>query len=101
MTISILVVALIFIISTFMIIGANNSNNKVKGSIIGGITGILLLLFFYGLASCSVQADNKIWNNGLCPSCGQHWEFKSATSSKGYIYSCDNCHTNIQLHFLK
>ena len=74
--------------------------DSIKGSIIGGFIAILLIVTLVGMTCFEDKTDDKVWNNGVCPSCGQHWEFKNG-SPRGYFYSCDNCHINIQLAFLR
>ena len=39
--------------------------------------------------------QDEIWNNGICPKCGSHWEFKGGDkrgSDHTYYYSCENGH---------
>lgn len=38
--------------------------------------------------------DNLAWNDGYCPLCGGHWEFRQAIGghrSTTYLYICENC----------
>lgn len=68
-----------------------------------GITLVLSSILGSWTASRAME-DKKEWNDGVCPSCGQVWEFKGGSQYKGshtYYYSCDNCHINIEQYTLR
>lgn len=90
----------------FTIVGMTNSKNKAKGGFIGAIGGILFVTLLFGAIFLDNKIDNEVWNNGVCPSCGEKWIFKSATATRGahtydYYYSCDNCHDVIRIHSMR
>ena len=60
--------------------------------IILGLLGILLIVCIY-VASMAyfVYSEEKKWNNGKCPKCGEPWEFYRH-SIDGITYKCKNNH---------
>lgn len=94
------------IIYLFTIIGMTGSKGKVKGGFIGAIWGIIFMTFLYGAIFLDARVDDEAWNNGVCPSCGQEWVFKSGSAIRGahgheYYYSCDDCHNTIRIHSMR
>lgn len=80
-----------------------NTKSKAKKWVVGIITSILVS----GAITAALVADRNIdmeqWNNGVCPQCGELWEFKGATSNRTntyYYYSCDKDQIVIRLNSL-
>ena len=81
----------------------HNVSNKFECFIVALATTLVLSCAFGALTAKQAITDKKAWNNGVCPSCGQVWEFKGGSQYRGsrsYYYSCDNCHINIEQHIL-
>lgn len=79
-------------------------SNKLECFIVMLVTTFVLSCIFGLLTTNMAMKDNKEWNNGVCPSCGQVWEFKGGSQCRGsytYYYSCDDCHINIKQHILR
>lgn len=71
------------------------------------IIGIIVAALVSGAITVALIAekneDIKQWNNGICPQCGELWEFKGATKYKNhtsYFYSCDKDQIVIELNSL-
>ena len=80
-----------------------NTESKVKKWIVGIITAILVSGAITAALVADRKADIKQWNNGVCPQCGELWEFKGATrhkTSTRYYYSCDKDQIVIELNSL-
>ena len=76
----------------------------MKDTVIEFILSIIGIVFiiavFIGLVKCSMNQDEKQWNNGCCE-CGGHWEYEQAVGhqySTTYMYKCDKCGKHIELH---
>ena len=80
-----------------------NTKSKIKKWIVGIIVSALVS----GATIAAIIADENIdietWNNGVCPQCGQLWEFKGAAKNNHhtyYYYSCDKDQIVITLNSL-
>lgn len=86
-------------------IGLGSEISNKLGCFIGALVTTFVLSCVVGLLTTNmVMEDRKEWNNGVCPSCGQVWEFKGGSQYRGshtYYYSCDDCHINIEQHTLR
>lgn len=108
-----MIICIVCYIFFFMTIGAffgwmvvslmENTKSKVKKWIVGIITAILVSGAITAALVADRKADIKQWNNGVCPQCGELWEFKGATKYKNhtsYFYSCDKDQIVIELNSL-
>lgn len=89
-----------------IIVGLNWDNLYDRAKTIILILGITIALssVLGALTASRTMKDIRKWNDGVCPSCGQVWEFKGGSEYRGghtYYYSCDNCHINIEQHTLR
>lgn len=85
-------------------VSLHDASNKFECFIVALAATLVLSCAFGALTISRVNTDKKAWNNGVCPSCGQVWEFKGGSQYRGshtYYYSCDNCHINIEQHTLR
>lgn len=62
------------------------------------ITVILVVAFIFNAATL----DDRRWNDGVCPDCGEHWELIREVPAHGAnesaeIWQCPNCHKTITL----
>jgi len=60
---------------------------------------VFIVAIVLGAAKCSIDQDEKKWNNGHCE-CGGHWEYEQAVGhqySTSHIYKCDKCGKHIEL----
>lgn len=62
---------------------------------------IVIVLIVAFIVSMATQ-DNRRWNNGECPDCGEHWELIKEVPGHGAnesaeIWQCTNCHKTITL----
>lgn len=80
---------------------------NIQSEIAKWIVGIIVAALVSGAIIASLIAekneDIKQWNNGICPQCGELWEFKGATKYKthtSYFYSCDKDQIVIELNSL-
>lgn len=80
---------------------------NTKSEIVKWIVGIIVAALVSGAITAALIAekneDIKQWNNGICPQCGELWEFKGATKYKNhtsYFYSCDKDQIVIELNSL-
>lgn len=85
--------------------GIVSSNNARVGVLSGVIFGVVFATIAFFCLVITAKGDNNTWNNGICPTCGQAWEFKCATRSyyniKTFYYECENCKTVIEQHMLR
>lgn len=72
---------------------------EIKNTKIRIIVAIIIsLILGFSVSAAMVKQkthQDKIWNNGTCPKCGSHWEFKGGDkrgSDCTYYYSCENGH---------
>lgn len=96
------IMAPVMIIGTWLF--SHDASNKFECFIAALATTLVLSCAFGALTTSITITDKKEWNNGICPSCGQVWEFKGGSQYRGshtYYYSCDNCHINIKQYTLK
>lgn len=80
-----------------------NTKSKAKKWVVGIITSILVSGAITAALVANRNIDMKQWNNGVCPQCGELWEFKGATRYKthtSYFYSCDKDQIVIELNSL-
>lgn len=88
-----------------IVIGIANSNDISLGAISGTIFGVLFASIVFVCLVCVAKKDKDTWNNGVCPTCGQAWEFKFATQGSGnyhtYYYECENCDSVIEQYTLR
>lgn len=80
-----------------------NTKSKVKKWVVGIITSILVSSAITAALIADRNMDMEQWNNGICPQCGELWEFKGATKYKNhtsYFYSCDKDQIVIELNSL-
>ena len=80
-----------------------NTKSKAKKWVVGIITSILVSGAMTASLIAEKNEDIKQWNNGICPQCGELWEFKGATKYKNhtsYFYSCDKDQIVIELNSL-
>lgn len=80
---------------------------NIQSEIAKWIIGIIVAALVSGAITVALIAekneDIKQWNNGVCPQCGELWEFKGATDNKNhtyYYYSCDKDQIVIKLNSL-
>lgn len=80
---------------------------NIQSEIAKWIIGIIVAALVSGAITVALIAekneDIKQWNNGICPQCGELWEFKGATKYKtytSYFYSCDKDQIVIELNSL-
>lgn len=82
-----------------------NHDNIVLGVISGVIFGVIFATVIFICLFITARTDKNTWNNGVCPTCGQAWEFKCATQGVGnnhtYYYECENCKTIIEQSILR
>lgn len=85
--------------------GIAADNNFGRGVLSGFFFGVVFATIIFICLITTVKADKEAWNDGVCPTCGQAWEFKFATQGYGnnhtYYYECDNCHLVIEQYTLK
>lgn len=80
-----------------------NTKSKAKKWVVGIITSILVSGAITAALVANRNIDMEQWNNGVCPQCGELWEFKGATSNHTntyYYYSCDKDQIVIRLNSL-
>lgn len=87
-------------------IGGIAANNDITLGVISGIVfGVVFATIIFVCLLITVETDKNIWNNGVCPTCGQAWEFRCVTQGAGnnhtYYYECENCKTIIEQHTLR
>lgn len=65
---------------------------------------IIIALILFAIIVCLIivgeNRDNKLWNNGHCPSCGSEWEYEQAVGhyySTSYMYICNKCGRRIEI----
>lgn len=65
---------------------------------------IIMALILIAIIVCAViiggNRDNKLWNNGHCPTCGSEWEYEQAVGhyySTSYMYVCNKCGKRIEI----
>lgn len=80
---------------------------NIQSEIAKWTVGIIVAALVSGAITVALIAekneDIKQWNNGICPQCGELWEFKGATKYKthtSYFYSCDKDQIVIELNSL-
>lgn len=81
-----------------------NTKSKAKKWVVGIITSILVSGAITAALVADRNTDMEQWNNGVCPQCGELWEFKGATSNHTntyYYYSCDKDQIVIRLKSLQ
>lgn len=88
------------------IIGGIAANSDIGLGVISGIIfGVVFATIVFVCLVITVKADKEAWNNGVCPTCGQAWEFKCVTQGYGnnrtYYYKCGNWKTVIEQHILR
>ena len=71
---------------------------KLKNTIAIAIVIILVVAFVISVAT----QDNRRWNDGVCPDCGEHWELIREVPAHGAnesaeIWRCPRCHKTITL----
>lgn len=69
--------------------------------------GISAIIIFLILIACIIvglifdgKRDDKLWNDGHCPTCGAEWEYEQAVGhrySTHYIYMCPECESRIEI----
>lgn len=88
-----------------IICGIVADNDFGRGVISGVIFGVVFATIAFVCLIITVKTDKEAWDNGVCPTCGQAWEFKCATQGinnyRTYYYECDNCHSVIEQHILR
>lgn len=60
---------------------------------------VLIIGIAIGAVKCSINQEEKEWNNGYCE-CGGHWKYVQAVGHQyhtSYIYKCDKCGKHIEL----
>jgi hypothetical protein len=97
---------LVTFFSLFGIIGGIAANCDIRLGVFAGIVfGVVVATIVFILLFISVKVDENTWNNGVCPTCGQAWEFKCVTQGAGnnhsYYYECKNCKTIIEQCILR
>lgn len=96
---------LVAVFTVIGIIGGIAADNNFGRGVLSGIFfGVVFATIVFICLITTVKADKKAWNDGVCPTCGQTWEFKCVAGYKNYrtyYYECDNCHSVIELHTLK
>jgi hypothetical protein len=72
--------------------------------IFGFLKGLAVALAFSllasGLLSAQIKVNKDNWNNGVCPTCEEKWEFNGASqyrNSKTYYYECPECEKIIEI----
>ena len=71
---------------------------KLKEKIAIAIVIVLVVAFIISVAT----QDSRRWNDGVCPDCGEHWEFVKEIPSHhanegAEMWQCPNCHKTITL----
>ena len=71
---------------------------ELKQKMAIAIVVILAVAFILNVAT----QDNRRWNDGVCPDCGETWEFEKEIPSHhanegAEIWRCSNCHKTITL----
>lgn len=98
---------LVAVFTVIGIIGGIAADNDFGREVILGsvIFGVVFATITFVCLIITVKTDKEVWNNGVCPTCGQAWEFKCATQGSGnnhtYYYECGNCHSVIEQHILR
>ena len=63
----------------------------------------VIVAIVVGCAYIEIKQNERIWNNGVCPICGQKWELlnvnKISAGAHEYVYNCSNCNISIFLSF--
>lgn len=80
-----------------------NTQSEIAKWIVGIIVAALVSGAITAAPIAEKNEDIKQWNNGVCPQCGELWEFKGATKYKNhtsYFYSCDKDQIVIELNSL-
>lgn len=72
---------------------------KLKEKIAITIVVILVVAFVISVAT----QDNRRWNDGVCPDCGEHWELIREVPAHGAnesaeIWRCPRCHKTITIN---
>lgn len=68
------------------------------------VVTLLCVAMLFGLYTCTITNDEKLWNDGHCDVCGGTWEYEQAVGHKystAYIYVCDNCNKRIEISKLR
>lgn len=54
---------------------------------------LLIILIVAVIVWCLAVSvfERKVWNNGKCPKCGEHWEYFDTDSQGGRGYKCPKC----------
>ena len=107
------IIYIICFIILFMTVGAffglmvvslmENTKSKIKKWVVGIVTAALASGAIIAMCVRDRNIDMEQWNNGICPQCGELWEFKGATRYKNhisYFYSCDKDQIVIELNSL-
>ena len=97
---------LVAVFSIIGIIGGIAANNDIGLGVISGVIfGVVFATVIFICLFVTARIDKNTWNNGVCPTCGQAWEFKCATQGVGnnhtYYYECENCKTIIEQSILR
>ena len=75
--------------------------NLVRGILIGSVVFVIIIGMVYLGATAQKEANEKIYNNGVCTDCGGHYNLVSVAKEKRtttyYYYQCDNCEKIIEL----
>ncbi len=64
------------------------------------IIALILIAIMVSIVIIVDNNDNKLWNNGHCPTCGSKWEYEQAVGhyySTQYIYVCNGCGKRIEI----
>ena len=65
------------------------------------VTIFLITALLFGARRCSINQEEKLWNNGHCDVCGGTWKYEQAVghrSDTSYIYVCEDCGKRIEIY---
>lgn len=97
---------LVIFFSFLGILGGIAASNDIQLGVISGIIfGVIFATIVFVCLFITAKTDKNTWNDGVCPTCGQAWEFRCVTQGAGnnhtYYYECGNCHSVIEQHILR
>ena len=65
------------------------------------VTIFLITALLFGALRCSINQEEKLWNNGHYDVCGGTWKYEQAVGhrySTAYIYVCEDCGKRIEIY---
>lgn len=79
-----------------------NSYDNVD--LVANVIFVVILIIVAFVVSCIEHiGDESKYNNGICKSCGGHYEYQEAVGHRfdtDYIYRCDKCGKIIEISYV-